>query len=137
MEFEKGNCINCKKEFIIESEIKICLHCAAEIIGGIRHYEKKLNGKPILEAGRGKWYFSFDGPDSDSPSVAFTPISYWKVEDCFCEYHHLTEDEQEYLNYAVGELALMDETNFELYGMTVKEARKKFLELGMIELNLD
>lgn len=134
MEFEKGNCINCKKEFIIESEIKICLHCAAEIIGGIRHFEQKVKAAPILELGRGKWYFSIDASVGEYYTAAFTPIKYWEEEDCFCEVHHLSEEDQEYLYYATGDdMALCDEVNYEL-NIDSDDAREKFLKLGMIEL---
>ena len=132
--FKQGKCTCCSQTKTIEETIGLCYDCLGELRSLLRTYEHQQKGGPILEANRGKWYFSFDGEDDDDASVAFTPIAYWEKENSFCYYHYLSESEQEYLDYAVDRgMGLMDELNFEL-NCTIEEARQKFLKLGMIEL---
>lgn len=135
MKLETSNCVHCNKERAVETLTKVCIDCAYSIISCIRHFEQNVKAAPILEAGRGKWYFSIDYSIFADPSVAFVPIKYYEEEDCFCEVHHLSEADQEYLYYVAGEdMSLCDELNYEL-NIPVKEAIEKFLKLGMIELD--
>ena len=135
MKLETSNCVHCNKERTVESLSKVCIDCAYEIIACIKHFEQNVKAIPILEAGRGKWYFSFDGEEDVYPKVAFTTKNYWEEEGSFCEVHHLPEEDREYLYYATGDdMALCDEVNYEL-NISIEEARKKFLSLGMVELD--
>jgi hypothetical protein len=137
MKLETSNCVHCNKERVVETLTKVCIECAYSIISCIRHFEQNVKAAPILEAGRGKWCFNMEVSVGECYTVAFTPLKYWEEEDSFCEVHHLSEEDQEYLYYATGDdMALCDEVNYEL-NIDSDEARKKFLELGMIELNLD
>lgn len=133
MNLLKGECITCGSEVIIESISKICYECAGDIREGIKNHESYLKGIPILEKGRGKWFFCIE-ESGEYSYVAFTPKKYWDKEDCFCYYEHLSEEDQEYLNYVTGDMGLSDELNFEL-DCTVEEARERYKKLGMIELN--
>ena len=134
MKLETTNCVHCNKERVVETLTKVCTECAYSIISCIRHFEQNVKAAPILEAGRGKWHFSIDASVGECYTVAFTPIKYWEEEETFCEVHHLSEEDQEYLYYATGDdMALCDEVNYELH-IDSDDAREKFLKLGMIEL---
>lgn len=136
MEFISYPCTRCgKPDNIVESEFKICYDCAGEIRDGFRAYDHLQKGALILEKGRGKWYFNIEenAHDKGTYSLAFTPINYWEVEDCFCEVHHLSEEDQDYLFYIPIEMELCDELNYE-FSISPDEARKILVDLGLVEL---
>lgn len=135
--FSIAKCVLCKKKSLIENTSKICVSCAGKIKEAFsaRNYEEKQ--KEILERGRGKWYFNLekDPHGFDRYLLMFVPIAHWKQHDEFCEVHHLSEEDQEYLNYLPIDMGACDELAFELDDKTTPtKARKILLKLGLKEL---
>lgn len=136
MEFISKVCARCgKPDGMVESEFKICFDCTGEIRDGFKSYDHLQKGALTLEKGRNKWYFNIEEhPDNEGTySLAFTPISYWEVENSFCEVHHLSEEDQDYLFYIPIVMELCDELNYE-FSISPDEARKILVGLGLVEL---
>lgn len=133
MSFLKSECIRCKSNSTVDSISLICCSCAEIIVREFKKAEHTEKVNSIIESGRGKWYFSFDGEEGFL-HVAFVKKTFWKKEKEFIEFSKMTEEEQEYLNAVLPfSFGLADELNFEV-SIPIEDARKVLINLGMKEL---